>query len=429
MQYSAETLAFASELAEEIKVHNFRFFQATQQEGERARNNFQRDYARILYSSSFRRLQGKMQLLGIDHAHFHRNRLTHSLEVAQIARSIADKLCVPDHIVVEACSLAHDLGNPPFGHQGEVHLNLLAADIGGFEGNAQTFRILHHLEKKSYGYRGLNLTFRTLLGVTKYFNTKETNPKKFIYDDDYQILNRQFESLELQHRRSIDVQIMDISDEIAYAAHDLEDSLSFGLVTIDELLYEFKISEKYNSAFDQLSSIVKACQKFGFDSSNLGSSEEYSFLFRKELTSKLVNNLVNDIGLSTSESDTESKLTFLTLGLLSEGLKKLLFKAILRKKSIQRYEKMGEKVIKGLFEVYNDREYNKENMLLPPEYRHSQTDVDRKRHIIDYIAGMMDSYAIQEYKKYFGSNSLDTLYPVDHSKQNLSQPCNLAAGE
>lgn len=411
MPYSTEAIEYARELSEEIKDKNFRFFTTTTHEHERTRNNYQRDYARILYSSSFRRLQGKMQLLGIDHAHFHRNRLTHSLEVSQIARTIAAELNVPDHIVVEACSLAHDLGNPPFGHQGETHLNALAADIGGFEGNAQTFRILHHLEKKSYNYRGLNLTFRTLMGVTKYFNTRETNPKKFLYDDDYHILNSQFESVGLSHRRSIDVQIMDLSDEIAYAAHDVEDSLSFGLLTIDELLYEFKISEEYSSAFEQLVEIVKECQQFGFGSNNLGTSEEYSFLFRKELTSKLVNNLVSDIGIRSDE-DGQPKLAFMTLGKLSKGLKKLLFRAILRKKSIQVYEKLGEKVIKGLFQVYIDDQYNKNSILLPPEYRIYTSANGRKRLVIDYIAGMMDSYAVKEYEKYYGANSLSSIYPV-----------------
>ncbi|WP_282754745.1 deoxyguanosinetriphosphate triphosphohydrolase family protein [Desulfuromonas thiophila] len=410
MQFNSETIEYAKSLSTELERQNFRFYEATEHEGERARNNYQRDYARVLYSSSFRRLQGKMQLIGIDPSHFHRNRLTHSLEVAQIARTIAAELQVPNHIVVETCALAHDLGNPPFGHQGEVYLNEIAKDIGGFEGNAQTFRILHHLEKKSYGYRGLNLTFRTLLGITKYFNTKENNPKKFIYDDDYHILDRQFESLGLQHRRSIDVQIMDISDEIAYAAHDLEDSLSFGLVTIDELLYEFKISKEYYSAFEPLVSIVKECQQFGFNSKDLGSSEEYSFLFRKELTSTIVNKLINDIGVVETGNNGEKCLSFVSLGTLSEGLKKLLFKAILRKKDIQLYEKLGEKIIKGLYQVYSDDSFNKKGMLLPAEYRCNGNESDKKRHIIDYISGMMDSYAIQEYKKYFGENSISSLY-------------------
>jgi dGTPase len=417
MPYNTETVEYAKELSGEIKDQYCRFHEVTEEEERRTRNHYQRDYARVLYSSSFRRLQGKMQLLGIDHSHFHRNRLTHSLEVAQIARSIADALSVPNHIVVETCSLAHDLGNPPFGHQGEVHLNTIAADIGGFEGNAQTFRILHRLEKKSHAYRGLNLTFRTMLGITKYFHTKKENPKKFLYKDDYELLNAKFESLGLSWRRSIDVQIMDLSDEIAYAAHDLEDSLSFGLVTIDELLYEFNISEKYKPVFDVLSRIVQECRQFGYDGHEFGSSEEYSFLFRKELTSRIVCRLIDDIGVKREDGQHQPELTFFTLSLLSEGLKKLLFKTILRKGSIQLYEKMGEKVIKGLYEVYHDKQFNKDEMLLPPEYRCSNSDGERKRSVVDYISGMMDSYAIQEYKKYYGESSLEALYPIRHCEQ------------
>lgn len=110
---------------------------------------FQRDYARIMYSSSFRRLQGKMQLLGIRNDQFFRNRLTHSLEVAQIARSIAGTIQYDagESYIVEAGALAHDLGNPPFGHAGERYLNEMFQDIGGFEGNAQTLRILTNIEK------------------------------------------------------------------------------------------------------------------------------------------------------------------------------------------------------------------------------------------------------------------------------------------
>ena len=419
-RYNNETLEYARELTSEIEDKNFRFFQPINNTDERARNDYQRDYARILYSSSFRRLQGKMQLLGIDHAHFHRNRLTHSLEVSQIARTIAADLNVRNHVVVEACSLAHDLGNSPFGHKGEINLNELASDIGGFESNAQTFRILHHLEKKSHDYRGLNLTFRILLGITKYFNTREENPNKFIYEDDYQILNRQFEACKMNHKRSIDVQIMDLSDEIAYAAHDLEDSLSFGLITIQDLLYEFKIHTKYKEAFDPLSSIVKDCQKFGFESKSLRSSEEYSYLFRKELTARIVNILINDIGVVKNKNTSNQELNFKSLRLLAEGLKKLLFKTLLRKKSIQLYEKMGEKVINGLFKVYIDNDFNKNNILLPPEYRSYNSEQERKRVIIDYISGMMDSFSIQEYKRFFGANSLDSLYPVRETNKGNS---------
>lgn len=132
---------------------------------KRLDGEFQRDYTRILYSSAFRRLQGKMQLFAIQSDQFIRNRLTHSLEVAQIARSIATEIGYTNDIyVVEACALAHDIGNPPFGHAGERHLNKICNDndIGGFEGNAQTFRILTTVEQKRSEFQGLNLTYRTL---------------------------------------------------------------------------------------------------------------------------------------------------------------------------------------------------------------------------------------------------------------------------
>jgi dGTPase len=143
-----------------------------------------------------------MQLLGIDPTHFHRNRLTHSLEVAQIAGGIARELKLKNPIVTETCALAHDLGNPPFGHAGERILNELAQDIGGYEGNAQTFRILRHLEKKHYAFPGLNLTLRTLLGVTKYFYHKAENSEKFLYYKDYIFLKTQVEDKHTHIKKS-----------------------------------------------------------------------------------------------------------------------------------------------------------------------------------------------------------------------------------
>jgi dGTPase len=147
MPYDLETISLAR--SEEQKIINLTNRLHDEEEKEN-RDPLRRDYGRVLYSSSFRRLQGKMQLLGIHHACFFRNRLTHSLEAAQIAREVASQLGLRSTIVAEACTLAHDLGNPPFGHSGEIVLNDLAKSIGGFEGNAQTFRILHHLEKRHY---------------------------------------------------------------------------------------------------------------------------------------------------------------------------------------------------------------------------------------------------------------------------------------
>ena len=405
--FDKKSRKFAKALEKEAKRFNCRLHRID--DGGRERNAYERDYARILYSSSFRRLQGKMQLLGIDHTAFHRNRLTHSLEVAQIARTIASGLELKSPVVSEACSLAHDIGNPPFGHSGENMLNKLASDIGGFEGNAQVIRILCRLERKYPDEKGLNLTARTLFGLTKYFYKRggnKKNPRKFLYDEDYRALNEIRESKNITNPRSIDLQIMDLADEIAYAAHDLEDSLAMGYMSIDEILYEFKISDKYSDAYDTFQGIIADVQKDCSKSKQVTSSEEYSSIIRREITSRIVDTLVRDIKVNCE------KLEFQAHTLLSEGLKKLVFRSLLRKRNVQLYEKMGDKVISGLYEVYADESFNKDGLLLPVEYRPVEYRNDRnyKRSIIDYISGMMDSFAIDEYKKYFGPNSLEALY-------------------
>lgn len=399
--YDIETKQYAKDQEEIISKLEFRIFQAEDNRSGN-RNDLMRDYARVLYSSSFRRLQGKMQLLGIDANKFNRNRLTHSLEVAQIARSIAYDLELKHAVVSETASLAHDIGNPPFGHSGEVVLNKLCESSGGYEGNAQAFRILRTLEKKHHSYSGLNLTLRTMMSVTKYLYKKDATNKKFLYDNDYNFLSEQLFKYGVDVHKSIDAEIMDLADEIAYAAHDLEDALSFGMITLGEILYEFKISDQYSPAFDSFYEIVEIIQADAMKSHILNTSEEYSMIIKKEITSTIVNTLCKDIGL------VNGVLGYKTHSLLAEGLKKLLFKAILRKKDVQLYEKKGEKVIKGLFEVYLDDSFNKGNILLPPELR--SIEEPKERVVTDYISGMMDSYAIQEYEKYFGLRSSEKLF-------------------
>ena len=136
-------------------------------------------------------------------------------------------------------------------------LNELGDSVGGFEGNAQTFRILHRLEKKSYEYPGLNLTVRTLFGVTKYNQKRSEGVNKYLYDDDYQLLQSELSKNDISHMKSIDAQIMDLSDEIAYAAHDVEDAISFNIVTLGEILHEFSISEDYKDAYKIFTEIVQ----------------------------------------------------------------------------------------------------------------------------------------------------------------------------
>lgn len=399
--YDSETCQYAQEGEELIKCLTYRFHAHADNRSSN-RPELMRDYARILYSSSFRRLQGKMQLLGIDANRFNRNRLTHSLEVAQIARSIAHDLGLKDTVVAEAAALAHDIGNPPFGHYGEVILNDLTEKCGGYEGNAQAFRILRTLEKKHHAYNGLNLNIRTLLAITKYFNKKESNRKKFLYDADYDFLSQELSRHSLKLTKSIDAEIMDLADEIAYAAHDLEDALSFGMISLGEIVHEFKISEDYKPAYDFFAKLTQDAQHEAMQSNSMNSSEEYAIVLKKELTSKIVNILCSDIGL------VNGKLGYKNHAKLAEGLKKLLFNAVLRKKDIKLYELRGERIIRGLFEVYSDKKYNKNNQLLPPELR--AIDDDNRRLVADYISGMMDYFAASEYEKYFGPGSIDKYY-------------------
>lgn len=414
--YSEELRQFAREQENKVKAKAFKSREHKEPDVGRSQNRdeYRRDYARVLYSSSFRRLQGKMQLLGIDPTNFYRNRLTHSLEVAQIARSIAIELELEDPIVAETCSLSHDLGNPPFGHAGEKILNELAKNIGGYEGNAQTFRILRSLEKKLYE-PGLNLTLRTLLGITKYFQVKGENPQKpnkFIYNDDYEFLTEKLRINDCEIKKSIDVQIMDLADEIAYAAHDLEDSISFGYITLSEIMYEFDIDDEFKEVRElfkeKIATPVRKIASTAKVKNRLNTSEEYSFILKKELTSHIVHRLITDINIV--EKDGQIILGFKELEKVSKGLKTLVFKALLRKKDVQLYEKKGEKVIRGLYEVYRDKNFNKNLMLLPPEYRAISEKSGKSRVIIDYIAGMMDSFAIQEYERYFGASSLSKIY-------------------
>lgn len=400
----------------------------------RADGPFQRDYARIMYSSSFRRLQGKMQLLSIKNDQFFRNRLTHSLEVAQIARSIACalKYSQSEIFVVEAGALAHDIGNPPFGHAGERFLNEIFKEIGGFEGNAQTLRILTNVEKKRADFRGLNLTYRTLLSVVKYFNRfdleayqDETNRKqKFIYDTDYDMLQNFTHNNNIT-MRTLDVQIVDIADEIAYAAHDLEDGLRVKAFTIDEILQDFQSQFGNSQSLQRFVQIVEESKMTaGYGKSHIGSTE-YSKLFRQELSSRLINLFLNDIDMLEMNDELrektytrqEKELQFIHYGELVSGLKAIIFKCINNNDRVYSYEQNGKKVLEKLCGLYMDNP-----MYLPPEYRVGELvtiyndlvpyDPQKlqKRLICDYVSGMMDSYAISTYEKFSGDKFMGGHY-------------------
>ena len=245
------------------------------------RDDFERDRARIIHSAAFRRLQAKTQVLGITEGDFHRTRLTHSMEVAQIGRGIVGALkkassgntnSLPCFNLIEAICFSHDLGHPPFGHGGEIALNYAMREHGGFEGNGQTLRILSDLESHTIGH-GLNLTRRTLLGVLKYpvsfsdvcrkknptpaatkaqLSAQEWKPPKCYLDTEKDLVQWILEPFSEEDRKrfvsysgptdekhgetkykSLDASIMELADDIAYGVHDLEDGIALGLITQD----------------------------------------------------------------------------------------------------------------------------------------------------------------------------------------------------
>lgn len=411
--------------------------------GYSKRADFQRDYTRILYSSAFRRLQGKMQILGVQSSAYYRNRLTHSLEVAQIARSIASNLASvckvynnDDLALIEAAALAHDIGHPAFGHKGEHILDSIEKGTNNwirFEGNAQNFKILRRLEKKEPTIPGLNLTNRCLLAINKYL-VKENNgydqikaspiTKKFMFTDDYNYLESIRVQARLRSTRTLDVQIIEIADDIAYAVHDLEDGLALGLFNIDELLYmikeaELKQPDKFDKAYKHLKRFVDSAKAYADKSNTYCTLQEYSQVFRKRLTTRLTHELVNDITLIQVDKDFADEhgvsignweLSLDKYKGMQKCLTKLIFQCANRNSLIMEYEAKGEKVINALYSFYSSDKKNKDGKFLPPDYR-PRDGYSLKQGTIDYIAGMMDTYAIEKFEEITGKKF--TNLPID----------------
>ena len=355
--------------------------------GTSTRSDYQRDRDRIIHSAAFRRLKHKTQVFIYHEGDYFRTRLTHSLEVAQIARSCARALRLNEDLA-EAIALAHDLGHTPFGHAGEDALNEVMAPFGGFDHNEQSLRVLTILEERYAEFNGVNLTWETLEGIAKHNGPVRDEIRPTIANLDEML------SLELASYASAEAQIANLSDDIAYLSHDFDDGLRAGLLKLDGI-----------SDLPVVRDIVKGLRAHYPD---LALSR-----FGHELTRQLISYFVEDM-LATSRAEiAKQPLTHAddvrNLGrplicfsdkATSElhELKRYLFKNMWRHYKVNRMTSKARRVIKMLFEIF----INEPN-LLPHDWQAKLSGEKYKdaRIIGDYVASMTDRYALLEYERIF----------------------------
>jgi len=360
-----------------------------------ARTEFQRDRDRIVHSTAFRRLEYKTQVFVNHEGDLFRNRLTHSLEVAQIARSVARNLRVNEDLV-EAISLAHDLGHTPFGHAGQDALNECMRDHGGFEHNLQSLAVVDELEEHYGAFNGLNLCFETREGILKHCSHENALKLGALGE---RFLNRK--------QPSIEAQIANVADEIAYNNHDVDDGLRSGLITLDQLADVTLWQTHYEAARGEYPDI------------------EGRRLIHETIR-RIINTLIVDLIESTGENlarlnpqsveDVRDAPALVThsgnITAQAVELKRFLYKNLYRHYQVMRMANKAARVVSGLFKAFND-----DPRLLPPAYqargpiaeesandpRGSETASGgtQARLIAHYIAGMTDRYALKEYGRLF----------------------------
>jgi dGTPase len=340
------------------------------------RTTFQRDRDRIIHSTSFRRLEYKTQVFIYHEGDHFRNRLTHSLETAQIGRTLARMLNLNEDLV-ETVSLAHDLGHPPFGHMGERVLDGLMSEWGGFEHNRQSLRIVEIIEHRYPGFRGLNLTWESREGLAKH-RTDFDSPDAGEYGPGV--------------LPSLEAQVVNLGDEIAYTAHDLDDGITSELISFRALAEAPLWGECYRQAEE-------------------AAPGESARLFCAGAIRNLIGMLVADCAAATlaalgelgirtpDDARTAPRAAVCFTPAMAERfleLKDFLNRTLYRHYRVRRMEVKAERVITELFSAYvADPE------LLPPSFRAHVNGAAPERIICDYLAGMTDRYSIREYQKLF----------------------------
>jgi dGTPase len=382
------------------------------------RGEFAKDRARVLHSAAFRKLSSKTQVLSPSSKAFARTRLTHSLEVAQVGRELATALGVDPDLVDMAC-LAHDLGHPPFGHNGESALNLWAADIGGFEGNAQTFRILTRLETKIFDNagvsRGLNLTRASLDAATKYpWQLSEAkaygNEVKFgVYEDDREVFNWMREGAPAGVK-CVEAQIMDFADDVAYSIHDFEDSVVEGLLdprVINDLGSKEQLLEEVSKwaggmhSAAELEEAFSELRKNEYWLSDFDSSAK-SLAKLKNLTSDLIGSFVSrTIEAVMVHSDRKAITRYggsiiVPMEVRSEiaVLKGLVASQVMTLGERQPFYDNQRQLLIELAEELLSRGESALDPLSQEAFRNAQNPTARKRVVVDAVASLTDPAAV-----------------------------------
>ncbi len=358
------------------------------------RTPHQRDRDRILHSGAWRRLQHKTQVFVYHEGDYYRTRLTHSLEVAQIARSIARSLRLNEDLA-ETLALAHDLGHPPFGHAGEDALDAAMAPWGGFDHNEQTVRVLTVLEQRYAAFDGLNPTWETIEGVVKHNGPVVATAEKPV-PPTVIALDRSID-LQLDTWASAEAQVAALADDVAYNAHDVDDGLRAGLFTMEDL-----------ADLSLMSPIVAEVRQ------EYGALTEGRLI--QEIVRRLIGAMVGDVlsesrqRLTESAPDSPEAVRSAGRPLVSfspamarndKALKGFLFKRMYRHYKVNRMASKARRVVRELFELFME-----EPNTLPPEWVRADgsADVDdkiRARLVGDYVAGMTDRYAMLEHDRLF----------------------------
>ena len=383
------------------------------------RTEFARDRARIIHSFALRRLAAKTQIAVPWLTDFPRTRLSHSLECAQVGRELGAALGADPDLMEGAC-LAHDIGHPPFGHNGEDALNKIAQECGGFEGNAQSFRLLVRLEAKTVDAKGrsvgLNLTRATLDAATKYPWPRATNARKFgVYDDDLDVFNWVRKGA-TEGAQSMEAQIMDWSDDVAYSVHDLEDALVTGQVKLEALsadlpelykvasgAYMSDISE--TEAAKALSELQKlSCWPKNYD----GSHAQLAGL--KDLASQLIGRFALAAETATREKYGDGDLTRYSANLVVPREQKAEV-AIL--KSVAAYYVINasaaliryadqQKILQELVEMVLAKAPHSLESFFQDDWKQASTDAQKLRVVVDQVASLTDPGAYALHAKLLG---------------------------